>query len=158
MRIHTYLCKGMIEAAALKAGVGFERLTLHGSKSRTHAFDVLLSGNGVTGGAWGNSGTNGAAAYKSATWDEWGIFLGYVFDADPTATAATYHDADDFHWQTGHRFHGLAPADQHIRHRWTYTNGPGHHCKCGAARRFDHVADYSAREGGNVFELAGSAR
>lgn len=154
MRIHTYLCQGVIEAAALDAGVSFERLTLHGSKSRAHAFDVLLSGNGVTGGQWGNSGTNGAGPYKAATWDEWGIFIAAVFAADPTASMTYYDDAADFHYQTDDRFRDLTPAGQHIRHRWSWlrsiTGESFDECQCGAVRRRGHLADYLAREGGNV--------
>lgn len=157
MRIHTsHLSDSDIIRAGRAAGVTFERLEARGSKSRIRAFDVLLAGSGVTGGQWGNSGKDGAAPYKAATWDEWGIFLGALFAADPAAKCSYYHDAADFHWQTGGRFQELTPARQHIRHKWEYvqtlTGRTQHVCACTAVRRPGHLADHEAREGGNVFE------
>lgn len=139
MRIHTRLEARSVRIAAHAAGVTFARMTEHGSRKSTRAFDVILEGHGRT--KWGNSGTHGAASYTAATWDEWGIFLGRVFDYDPAANATYYRDADDFHWQTGERFKTLTPAQQHTRHTWNW-NGDCvtgsysvHECKCGAIMR-----------------------
>jgi hypothetical protein len=132
MRIHTNLHRDSFQTAARTAGVDFERLTEHGSRSAARAFDVILTGHGVTGGQWGNSGTNGAAPYKTATWDEWGIFLNAIFQADPGARTRDYDSAEDFHTVTGGRFETLTPAEQHLRHRWTPDGNYGADCKCGA--------------------------
>jgi len=156
MRIHTSLTDAQVRSLR-PVSVTFERLTSHGSRSHVRAFDVLLAGSGNTGGQWGNSGKDGAAPYKAATWDEWGIFLGALFDADPAAKATYYHDGADFHWQTGDRFRdgALTLAGQHLRHKWghrrTLTGQHEQHCQCGAVVRRGHLADYEAREGGNVF-------
>jgi hypothetical protein len=141
MKIHTSLSQESIYRAARLAGVDFERLNEHGSRSHPHAFDVILSGSGTTGGQWGNSGKDGAAPYKAATWDEWGIFLAAVFGADETAKATYYESADDFHWQTGGRFRMLRRDSQHLRHKWSFqgecVTGAYwvHECKCGAVKR-----------------------
>lgn len=112
MRIHTNLCRGMIDIAAKAAGVNFERCTLHGSRSRDHAFDVILSGNS---GRRANFGGD----WEAASWDQWGIFLGFIFENDPDAVCWAYKDADDFHWQTGDRFRTLLNAKDATRfHKW----------------------------------------
>lgn len=143
MRIHsnTLTERDAYDAAAL-AGVGFHRLSTHGSRSRAHALDVVLEGSGRTGGAWGNSGNAGAGSYVAATWDEWGIFLGELFRRDPDAhVPGIYHDGEHYRWVTGARFDALTPADQHKRHRWD-AHGRSitgayyvSECKCGAIQR-----------------------
>ena len=136
MRIHTNLCQGMIDIAAKAAGVEFERCTLHGSRSRDHAFDVILSGNS---GRRANFGGD----WEAASWDQWGIFLGFIFDNDPTAHCWAYTDADDFHWQTGERFHSLARQDAKRFHKWElghymggYSVSECKHDDCDAIRRW----------------------
>lgn len=126
----------MIDAAAQKAGVRFERCTLHGSRSRDHAFDVILSSHNGRQAGWGLD-------YQAATWDEWGIFLAYIFDADPDAVCWAYKSADDFHWQTGDRFRTLTRDQQCKRHKWglgrpnvTHSYSVSECRKCGAVRRW----------------------
>jgi hypothetical protein len=122
MKIHANdLTAGDIHDAARKAGISIERLTRHGSRSREVAYDVIFSGSGNLGGQWGNSGTSGAGAYKSAAWDEWGIALDAIFRADESVTVPrVYEDREDFRWQTNGRFNGLTRADIHRRHKWNY--------------------------------------
>lgn len=116
MRLHTSaLTDQDIRDAANHAGVQIEHIHKHGSRKRTHAWEVALSGSGVTGGQWGGGG------YKSATWDEWGIFLGELYRRDAQMIAgAAYQDAEHFRWVTTARYDDLTPAGQHYRHRWDY--------------------------------------
>lgn len=144
MMIHTnVLTRDEITAAARRAGVGFERLEQRGSRRRARKFDVILEGSGQTGGAWGNSGTYGAAQYAAATWDEWGIFLAALFTVDPEVYTDAYDGAEHFRWSTGARYDALDVAAQCKRHRWDYTGAAAtgayavHQCrKCDAIRRF----------------------
>lgn len=154
MRIHTdKVTFGNIHDAARKAGAEVAVLSDHGSRKRDHAFEVRISGNGVQGGGFGT------ANFKTATWDEWGIFLAALFEIDPDMIAGPYKGASDdeyegFHFLTDSRYEDLTPAEQHKRHRWqwagthlTYGFIPGMasryseaECSCGAVRRF--VTDY----------------
>jgi len=138
MRLHTNtLTDAHITNAARSAGIQIEHLGRHGSRKRTHAFEVALSGSGNAGGQWGGGG------YKSATWDEWGIFLAELYRTDPDMIAGSaYRNAEHFAWVTGNRYDTLTPGQQHLRHKWDYTGksctGAYHvyDCaKCGAHRR-----------------------
>lgn len=117
MRIHTdQLTEQDIRDAARSAGVGLYRMNRHGSRRRSHAFDVILEGTGRTGTRYGQN-----LDMIAATWDEWGIFLSELFAADQTLTIpGVYEDGDHFYWVTNHRFMHLRPTDQHVRHRWGY--------------------------------------
>ena len=138
MRIHTNLCRGMIDIAAKAAGVRFERCTLHGSRSRDHAFDVTLSGNSGRRASFGRD-------YEAASWDQWGIFLGFIFENDPDAVCWAYKDAEDFHWKTGDRFRTLLNSKDAKRfHKWGLGEYDGYsstsHCQhtdCSAIRRWE---------------------
>lgn len=135
MRIHTSLdpaeIYGMI--ADLPA-VTFERFDVKGSRSHPRAVDIILSG---TSTRRHNGGNRGAGDEYAATWDEWGIFLGRVFRADPNAKATYYADRADFERKTGGRFgEDFTAADQHRNHKWewngrTYDNS-ARACRCGA--------------------------
>lgn len=136
MRIHTNLCRGMLDIAAKESGVTFVRCTLHGSRSRDHAFDVILSGNS---GRRANFGGD----WEAASWDQWGIFLGRIFKDDPDAHCWAYKDADDFHWMTGGRFHSLTLKDATRFHKWNLGEYDGYsstsrcrHANCSAIRRW----------------------
>lgn len=117
MRIHsdTITHRDFINAA-YTARVAVVDLSTYGSRSRDRAFKFYLSGSGITGGQWGSQD------YKTATWDEWGIFLGHLFDVDPIAHTGknSYLSAQHYHWVTGDRFRTLTPRHQHHRHRWEY--------------------------------------
>lgn len=126
MRIHTTLdnLHAAIGPAREFGGrplpVTWHKLDRTGSSIRPYAFTVLLEGSGGRN----NTGLYGAGDYCGATWDEWGAFLGRVFQLDPTAVvgspgAPVYGGADHFRWATGGRFEsGQIPADTHPRHRW----------------------------------------
>lgn len=150
MRIHTdAVTEQDIREAARFAGVSIVNLSRHGSRSRHHALEVTFSGSSKYGGQYGG------LDYSAATWDEWGIVLGVLFDRDPRMIAGGpngYVGAIDYHWQTGHRFSRneaepggaadvVTPATQHRRHRWEYsgeTVTSTYHvsqCRCGAVSR-----------------------
>lgn len=136
MRIHanTLTPVDIYEAAGI-AGAEVENLDDHGSRSRARAFNVTLSGAGPTGGRWGNSGKNGAADHRAASWDQWGIFLAELFRRDDSTTVPhVYATAADFAWLTGDRYDDLKLADAHHNHRWDWSAAGGE-CKCGAVRR-----------------------
>lgn len=119
----------------------------HGSRKRDHAFEVGLLG---TSSRSTNSGVYGAGAGKAATWDEWGMFLGALYEKDPLMFAGRYQHAAYFHWATGGRFRDLTPAGQHKNHRWVYSGEVltasyrVRECKCGALRRhLTHGVEFS---------------
>lgn len=146
MRLHTdVLTRDDILNAAKGGTIAFDRLTEHGSRSHARAFEVKLTGSGTHT----NSGRYGANTWEqAATWDEWGIFLGRLYEIDRnllvgSAKNPIYEGWDDFHWQTGERFlpvaeGGITWVGQHkTRHAWKHdwmTRESA--CKCGAVRRF----------------------
>lgn len=137
MKVHTNtLTRDDVAEAAAAAGVTVISLTEHRSQSRDHAFNLILSGSGRSGGQYGN------ASAKSATWDEWGIVLAELFRRDPSVRIAKVYESEAaFHWITADRYRTLKPSDSHVQHRWaarefvvtgSYSVA---HCKCGAAVR-----------------------
>ena len=143
MRLHTdVLTEQDIRDAAKGGTIAFDRLTEHGSRSHKRAFEVKLTGSGTHT----NSGRYGANTWEqAATWDEWGIFLGRLYEADRnllvgSAKNPIYEDRDDFHEMTNSRFDPVLGSvtwdQQHKRHRWEHdwmTRESA--CKCGAVRR-----------------------
>lgn len=124
MRIHSdILTASQIALAGVKlTGVTISATT---RKSRSHrgAWDVYMTGNGITGGQWGNM----PAGAKSATWDEWGAVLAYLFAIDPEMVCGSvgspiYSGVDHFVWTTSARFDtdGTLPEDAHARHKWEF--------------------------------------
>lgn len=160
MRIHsdTLQLWDLTDAVrSIPTGVTFRApVTTHGSRSRHHAFEVHLTGHGRTGGQWGN-----VDGKKTASWDEWGMFLARLFVRDPQLTIpGVYADLDEFRDQTYDRFiseeqdgYGTPwhlvvndPYPIHHNHRWNwqYTIVTGihvYHCRgtsqidCNAQRR-----------------------
>lgn len=120
------------------AGVSHARIDQHGSRTHHTAFDIILEGE--SGRRTNQRWPMGTDYYtEAATWDQWGIYLGYVFEQDPEAKTPYYANAEDFHRQTAHRFDrsryemGKALADLVLSqsspdykitpHRWEYRNG-----------------------------------
>lgn len=121
MRIHSDTLTAIQIHSLVPVTAYVGKLSRHGSRKRDHAFEVNLGGSGKTGGQWGQQ--NG----KAATWDEWGMFLAALYEADPEAVTPYYTDADDFHHVTGDRFRTLTPDEQHKQHRWEYQVNLGDH-------------------------------
>lgn len=134
MRIHTTLNGSDFTAAARKAGVSFERCSLHGSRTHTRAYDVILSGSSPRRRNTGQSASR--TDDYAATWDEWGIFLAELFRRDPATKCTYYRDAADFHWQTDGRFKTLTLNEQHRTHNWIRGVPYKATCKCGATMRW----------------------
>lgn len=162
MRIHTNaLHLADIAHAAKLAGVTYDA-TQKGSRSRDHAFDVTLFGSGRTGGRWGNTGTRGASSEKSATWDEWGIFLNALFEADESVRVAkVYEDRESFDWATGSRYRDLAAEDAHHNHRWEHSGyvvtgsySVSECTGCHAVRRWRTSQDFQGMAPGGDLENA----
>lgn len=111
MRIHSdTLTQGDLNAARAAAGLGtdvfIDGLIRHGSRSRSHAFEVHLgafAGRDYNGKARraSNSGRFGAADTKAATYDEWGLWIEQVFALDPDAIVGPYVTREGFR-----KFHG----------------------------------------------------
>lgn len=141
MRLHTdkpdQVIGAIHDASARLDGV-YATLSRHGSRSRAGAVELSLEGNGYPV----NTGTRGAGAKIGATWDEWGVVLAAVFNADPEAFAGSqkhpvYAGAEDFARKTCYRFDdGQLPEDTHRRHDWSH--GMRYACctKCTAEREW----------------------
>lgn len=136
MRIHANnLTLNDIYAAVNDLPGVYVTVSQHGSRTHKAAFEVSLEGNGYRK----NTGTSGAGDEIGATWDEWGVFIARVFDADPNAvfgsvSAPIYSDGYTFHLTTNDRFESLSlPDDTHKRHAWEWT-AQGATCKKCSAR------------------------
>ena len=146
MRIHANtLTTSEIYKAARIARVEIEHLTEHGSRKRAHAFEVKLSGESRR--RPNNNGAHGDVF--AATWDQWGVFLACLFDADNEITIPTaYVDVDTFHARTSNRFNpdgndradgsDYWPADAHGDHTFRYAGIPYTQActKCSAVQRW----------------------
>lgn len=141
MRIHSdTLTPADVYAAARAAGPGVGvTVTRHGSRSRSHALDVKLTGTSSRRPNSGNGGRfrdddPGAPYAHAATWDEWGMFLARLFDVDPAARCWAYPGGRvDFDAVTRGRFDTLTPDEQHRLHRWDFDRGARVlTCACGA--------------------------
>lgn len=134
MRIHTNLTYDEINRIPVTPGVAMHACTEHGSRTHPRAFEVILSGNSVFRGQYGD------CDFKTATWDEWGVYLGRLFGLDPNARVGnsakcpTYRNADHFHAVTCERYEPtMLPERLCPRHRWVYDGGWTRTCvKCEA--------------------------
>lgn len=141
MRIHTNtLTESDIYAAARAARATVEYLSKRGSRTHDHAFEVKLTGNSrrrPNGGSYGAD----RDAY-AATWDQWGVFLGLLFDTDDTMRTTYDADAGAFGYRTDWRFAGLDPENIEIPlnhdHTFRFAGIPREQecVKCGAVTRW----------------------
>lgn len=125
--------------AAGPRGAVLVEATRRGSRKRSHGFDVHLTGTSTrrpnNRGAWQEWDN------YAATWDEWGMFLAYLFEIDPNAIVpGVYESKEDFQYKTDWRFDGLTPEQQHggAGHRWEFYSVGVFSCKdenCGAFMR-----------------------
>ena len=94
-----------------------------------------------------NSGNYGADRdVFAATWDQWGVFLQILFDADPDLTIPrAYADRDEYVYRTDARFVKIGggwgnywPADAHGDHTFRYAGIPYMQActKCSAVQRW----------------------
>lgn len=138
MRIHSdHLTYRTFLDAASWAHVDLIEFAEHGSRSRAKAFNFSLSGSSPYQRGFGAGG-------QAATWDEWGMFLAFLFQIDPDAHCGknSYLNQEHFRWVTGNRFDNLTHALQHKRHKWGYGNPSATgvysvaECECGAIHRW----------------------
>ena len=114
-------------------GVHMDVFFSTGSRRREVGYEVKLVGTS-------NRPPMGGSMHdeKAATWDEWGMFLAALFDADPDMLAGpsgrpAYDGKGNFHEATGHRYLTLTAADQHRNHKWLNDGKGGTYCtKCPA--------------------------
>lgn len=139
MRIHLNLSLdqqiSVLDQARRASGVYLDRNDWYGSRTHQRAVDVILSGE--SGRRTNQRWRVGDEGVEAATWDQWGIFLAVIFEADPSARCGSakypqYADAEDFHRQTAFRFHRNSDEpDFHVlsrdsadykvtSHRWDY--------------------------------------
>ena len=127
MRIHgDHIMTGDIYAAAELARVTLDRTTMHNSRSRGQAFDITLTGESKRrpNGGTVNRLVHNPDAY-AATWDQWGVFLAYLFEHDTTLTIPrVYEDVDQFNHKTDFRFEDGWPNDAHGDHTFRYSGTP----------------------------------
>ena len=135
MRIHAdHLNSGNLYTAARAARVDME-LTFHKSRSRGAAFNVTLSGESNR-----RPNRDHASDEFAATWDQWGVFLGHLFNIDENMFVLGYDGAEDFHYKTHNRFTdpGKFPHDSHGDHTFRFDGVPHQNkcTKCTATRRW----------------------
>ena len=127
MRIHSdILDRSDIYRATIAAEMTGVDVTVteHGSRKRRAAYDVALTGTSTRRPTDRKPGAGDAYA---ATWDEWGMFLNYLFELDPDMVTPYYADANDFHIKTGFRFETLTAPYQHggSGHKWQFNPDTG---------------------------------
>lgn len=133
MRIHTdHLTREDFWNASRFARVDFDRFNLCGSRSRLAAWDITLTGESR------RRPNNGSSDAYAATWDQWGVFLGFLFYIDPDMITPPYRNSSEFHVKTDFRFDGVWPADAHGDHTFRYHGSPGEQdcTKCNARKRW----------------------
>lgn len=138
MRIHSdRLTNADLRAAAHAARVDFTRYGEGASRSHVTRFDVILTGES-------RRHQNGGPD-KAATWDQWGVFLSYLFEIDPAMVCGTvkrpvYSDVYDFDFKTNYRFidRGKFPTDSHGDHTFRWAGVPYQQkcTKCTAVTRW----------------------
>ena len=97
MRIHSNeIMRPHLVAAAQAAGIELAFCEKAGSRKRSHAYEVTLSGSS----RYATQSNGVPRGTKAATWDEWGIFLMRLFDLDCTMIAGPYNGRAEFLKQT----------------------------------------------------------
>lgn len=107
--------------------VTFDPITAYNSQDKARAYEIQL-GASVPGGLPENyvnkygqrqkcrrvrNSVQGSGSYRfSATWEEWGWFIAYLYRADPNARWGSvkypvYKDRDHFHRETHGQFAGV---------------------------------------------------
>ena len=140
MRFHTdKITYADLYKAAKLADVYIETATLHRSKKREHAFEISLRGNSRRRPNF----YNGDGQY-AATWDQWGVFMGYLFDIDKEMILGRGEDYERFTFRTVGRFDlwwdEPIPFPLDHDHVFRYDGRPRMQAckKCGAIQRWDY--------------------
>ena len=135
MRIHSnVLTYADVIDAARQAKANPDTASQHGSRSRSHAFEVKLRGLSRRRPNF----YNGDGQY-AATWDQWGVFFGLLFEVDPDMLIDGKEDLDAFGYRTDWRFDYPAEFEHPLDHdhHFRYAGTPcAQECKCGAVQRW----------------------
>lgn len=86
--IRSFVPDGCYLAGFYHRGDVWTSIAEEGSRSREFGFVVRLSGS--------SKSVMQRLPDKAATWDEWGIFIAAIFDADPDAICGWYKSREDF--------------------------------------------------------------
>jgi hypothetical protein len=139
MRIHTdENTWSNIYAAARAARVRVEGRSFK-SSIRESGFDIHLTGESRR-----RPNRRVSSDEFAATWDQWGVFLGHLFNIDPNMVCGTpkrpvYRSEADFEDKTARRFvAGQWPTDTHGDHTFRYSGVPCEQSctKCSAVQRW----------------------
>ena len=143
MRIHTNtLTAEDIYDAARAAGAVVETCFRHGSRTHDHAYELKLTGNSRQRPNGGSYGADRDAYAYAATWDQWGVVLGLLFDIDATMRTTYDKSKGDFHYRTAWRFDDLNPENITIPlshdHVFRFNGMPGEQMclRCHAIQRW----------------------
>lgn len=122
-----------VKAHGMK-GVDYE-VSSGGSRSRARRFDVKLTGNSTRNQ---NPGT-GRNRYveKAATFDEWGMFIDFLFLIDEDAVIGQYKGYEHFKACTFGRYESLTQPYAHGNHKWERNNLTGASECTGCDAKFD---------------------
>ena len=139
MRFHAdKITREDVRAAAQFAEVNVEYLSEHKSRKAARAFEIKIGGSS---NRLAQGFNHHGEVFNAATWDEWGMFIAFLFDRNPDMIAGDYAGEDNFHYTTGWRFCGddyvaKRPKDLGCQsHRWDF-NGNSLKCKkCSAILR-----------------------
>lgn len=106
---HTDLRYALRFAADKVPGTDFldyQRPALHGSRSRNHAFEIRLEGDGTATRRRVNPGRSGDYSDLpfAAGWDAWGWLISYLYVIDPLMRSYAYENADSFRERTNGAF------------------------------------------------------
>jgi hypothetical protein len=110
-------------------------LTTHGSKTHERAYDIKLSGDSSRYAQNQN--------YKAATFDQYGVFIEWLYRSDPLMSTRDYFDYHHFVWTFEDRYAKIIDGTlkAHKQHKWEWNghNATGSYsvqsCKCGATMR-----------------------
>lgn len=124
MKIHSNsLTEAHIHTATRSHGMKgvYAEVSTQGSRSRARAFTVKLTG---TSNRNQNPGT-GRDRYveKAATFDEWGMFIDFLFLCDEDAVIGQYKGYEHFKACTFGRYESLTQPYAHGNHKWAYVDG-----------------------------------
>jgi len=132
MRIHSSVIKysDIVQAVHARGmtGVTLAECKAKGSQKRLRAFEVRLTGNSPFRPNFGA----GNGDERAAQWDEWGIFIEYLFQLDPEAIIGVYKTYRAFLEYTCGRFDTLTGPETHRKHKWEYAYPYHFECSCGA--------------------------
>lgn len=100
MRIHSNELTTADIYTAARLAKAQVKITEHGSRKRARAFEVKLTGLSTRRpNFW-----SGDESEYAATWDQWGVFLGYLFALDADLITPYYPVYSEFHRITDGRF------------------------------------------------------